>query len=371
MALLRPAIPGKSVTVPPVQPLAQPVALALLALLVVACQSRVPDATPPRFELASAPEEAFTLGTGAATLVPTGTVVDQRVQALASELSALRNAVVANAQEARAVRAAIVDLAGRYQSLVGTMTARLQVGTTPGNPELIASWNEAQALLGELDRNVGRLSALSTRVAANASTANFLHSAIRSAYRLSGGVDQDHRNLALLEDDTNRTIVTIERLLNEITDDISRQSATVAAERRTLGSLGLAINSGRMFGAPLSSRIASAAEAASARPIPAAAQRRPLVTIRFDRPEVAYRQPLYDAVSAALERNPAVQFEVQGVAPARGEPADQARAANEARRQAEGVLRALVEMGMPSDRLSLSAATAREAAVTEVRVFVR
>ena len=358
-------------TVPPVRLPAQPVALALVALLGVACQNQVPDATPQRFELAPAPEDTSLLGAGPARLVPTGTVVDQRVQGLASELSALRSSVVANAQEARAVRAAIADLAGRYQTLVGSMTARLQVGTTPGNPELIASWNEAQGLLGELDRNVGRLSALSTRVAANASTANFLQSAIRSAYRLSGGVDQDHRNLDLLEDDTNRTIVTIERLLNEITDDVSRQSATVAAERRTLGSLGLAINSGRMYGIPLSSRIARGPEPVSPRPIPAAAQRRPLVTIRFDRPDVAYRQPLYDAISAALERNPAVQFEVQGVAPARGEPADQARAANEARRQAEAVLRALVEMGMPSDRLSLSAATAREAAVTEVRVFVR
>lgn len=358
-------------TVPPVRLPAQPVALALVALLVIACQSRVPEGASPRFELGAASEESSLLGPGPARLVPTGTVVDQRVQGLASELSGLRSSVVANAQEFRAVRAAIADITGRYQTLVGTMTARLQVGTTPGNPELVAAWNEAQGLLGELDRNLGRLSALSTRVAANAATANFLHSAIRSAYRLSGGVDQDHRNLDLLEDDLNRTIVTIERLLNEITDDVSRQSATVAAERRTLGSLGLAINSGRMFGAPLSARVATGPQAVPPRPVPAAAQRRPLVTIRFDRPEVAYRQPLYDAVSAALDRNPAVQFEVQGVAPARGEPAEQARAANEARRQAEGVLRALVEMGMPSERLSLSAATAREATVTEVRVFVR
>jgi len=350
---------------------APPVVLALLTLPVAGCQTRLPEAVPQRLELTAPADETAGLGLGPARILPTGTVVDQRVQGLAAELSALRSAVVANAQEFRAVRAGIADVTGRYQTLVGTVTARLQVGTTPGNPELIAAWSEAQGLLGELDRNVGRLSALSPQVAANAASANFLHAAIRSAYRLSGGVDQDHRNLDLLEDETNRTIVTIERLLNELTDDVSRQSVTVASERRTMGSLGLAINSGRMYGAPLSTRVATGPQAAPPRPVPVAAQRRPLVTIRFDRTDVAYRQPLYDAVSAAIERNPAVQFEVQGVAPARGEPAEQARAANDARRQAEGVLRSLVEMGMPSDRLSLSATTARDAGVTEVRVFVR
>jgi hypothetical protein len=329
------------------------------------------EAPAQRIEIPPSAEEMAALATAPPRLTPTGTVVDSRVQQLGAELGALKSAVNDTAQEFRTTRAAIADLAARYQTLVAGITARLQVGTTPGNPELISSWNEAQALLSQLEQNVGRLSALSTRAAANASTASFLQTAIRSAYRLSGGIDQDHRNLDLLEDDTNRTIVAIERVLNEIADDVSRQSATVASERRTMGSLALSINSGRMYGAPLSTRIAATPTALPTRPVPAAAQRRPLVTIRFDRPDVAYRQPLYDAVSAALDRNPGVQFEVQGVAPARGEPADQARAANDARRQAEGVVRSLVEMGLPSDRVSLSAATAREVSVTEVRVFVR
>jgi hypothetical protein len=349
-----------------------PLALVVIGFALSGCQMFERSApTVQQIEIPPPAEEMAARAAAPPPLIPTGTVVDSRVQQLAAELGALKASVDGTAQDSRAARAAIADLAARYQTLVAGITARLQVGTTPGNPELISAWNEAQGQLGLLEQNVGRLSALSTRAAANALTAGFLQSAIRSAYRLSGGIDQDHRNLDLLEDDTNRTIVAIERALNEIADDVSRQSATVASERRTMGSLALAINSGRMYGAPLATRIAAAPAAAPARPVPAAAQRRPLVTIRFDRPDVAYRQPLYDAVSAALERNPAVTFEVRGVAPARGEPADQARAANDAHRQAEGVVRSLVAMGLPSDRVSLSAATAREASVTEVRVFVR
>jgi hypothetical protein len=324
----------------------------------------------PQLQPAPLPADASSLTPGVPRLVPTGTVVDGRVQALAGELSGLKGAVIDNAQEFRVVRSAMADQTARYQAIVASVTARLQVGTTPGNPELIGQWSEAQGLLGQLDQNLARLSALSPRVAANASQANFLQSSIRSAYRLSGGVDQDHRNLGLLEDDTNRTIVVVDRLLNDITDDIGRQSSALASERRSLGSLALAINSGRMFGAPLSQRIETS-PALRPPPAPAAATRRPLVTIRFDRPDVAYRQPLYEAVSAALDRNPGITFELVGIAPARGEPADQARAASEARRQAEGVARSLVEMGLPSERVSLSAATRRDVPATEVQVFIR
>jgi hypothetical protein len=339
---------------------------AALALASGGCQ----NAPTPRLSPAPLPAETSSLTPGVPRLVPTGTVVDARVEALAGELAALKGAIIDNAQEFRVIRSAMADQTARYQALVGSVTARLQVGTTPGNPELIGQWNDAQTLLGQLDQNLARLSALSPRVAANASQAGFLQSAIRSAFRLSGGVDQDHRNLSALEDDLNRIIVVVDRLLGDITDDIGRQSSALASERRSLGSLALAINSGRMFGAPLSQRIETS-PALRPPPAPAAATRRPLVTIRFDRPDVAYRQPLYEAVSAALERNPGISFELVGIAPARGEPAEQARAASEARRQAEGVARSLVEMGLPSERVSLSAATRRDVAATEVQLFIR
>jgi len=344
--------------------------LAVLAASLGLAASGCQPYTTPQLPPAPLPADASSLTPGTPRLVATGTVVDARVQALGGELAALKGAAIDNAQEFRVIRSAMADQTARYQALVGTVTARLQVGTTPGNPELIAQWSEAQALLGQLDQNLARLSALSPRVAANAASANFLQGSIRNAFRLAGGVDQDHRNLALLEDDTNRTIVVVERLLGDITDDIGRQSSALASERRSLGALALAINSGRMFGAPLSQRIETS-PALRPPPAPAAATRRPLVTIRFDRPDVAYRQPLYEAVSSALDRNPGIAFELVGIAPARGEPADQARAASEARRQAEGVARALVEMGLPSERLSLSAATRRDVPATEVQVFIR
>ena len=75
--------------------------------------------------------------------------------------------------------------------------------------------------------------------------------------------------------------------------------------------------------------------------------RRPLVTIRFDRPNPAYEQPLYTAVSRALERRPSATFELVGVAANSGRQG--ATAMTRARAEAQRVLRTLTDMfGLPA-----------------------
>ena len=107
---------------------------------------------------------------------------------------------------------------------------------------------------------------------------------------------------------------------------------------------------------------------------PAAAavgQRRPLVVIRFDRPDVRYEPALYTAVSRALERRPSAIFDVVAVSPGTGGKAETANGADEARRHAEAVMRALSNMGLPADRLTLSALSRAGIGGNEVRIFVR
>jgi len=308
---------------------------------------------------------------------PTGTVVGQRVQQLQAELARLQSQVEATTSEFRGLRTDTAEATTRYQATTAAMTARLQVGTTPGNPELQAQWSQAQALLSQVETNVGRLSALSQRVASNASLAGFILDSTRSAFSLSGGIDQDHADLAKIEDEVGRVRVTIDRNLNEITDDVTRQAGTVAGERRNLAQLALAINSGRMAGPSLSTIAAPVAgRPVASGPTQADApglrsSRRPLVVIRFDRPNVTYRQPLYDAVSATLDRSPGATFDLVAVSPGGSEPAIAAREANEARRNAEGVLRSLVEMGLPSDRVALRSVANAASPTGEVHLYLR
>jgi hypothetical protein len=100
------------------------------------------------------------------------------------------------------------------------------------------------------------------------------------------------------------------------------------------------------------------------------AGRRPLVVIRFDRADVAYEQALYNAISRTLERQPSATFELVAVAPAAGGQARVALNTNTARRNAENVLRALRGMGLPSERVSVSAQTSGAAQSNEVHLYV-
>jgi len=94
------------------------------------------------------------------------------------------------------------------------------------------------------------------------------------------------------------------------------------------------------------------------------------VVIRFDRSNVAYEQALYNAVSRVLERRPNATFTLVAVAPASGGAARVALNSNKARRNTENVLRALQRMGLPPQRIGISARTSGAAQSNEVHLYL-
>lgn len=313
---------------------------------------------------------------------PTGTFVGQKVAQLRQDLVRLQDSVRAQNGSLQQLREQTIRNAQAYHSTVAAIESRLQIGTTPGNPQLVDAWNRAQRELEQVNADIGQMNALANRVSSDAALSTYLLESVRAAYGLSGAVEEDHRQLAVLEDDTNQTVVMVDRLLTELSDDIRRQSAYVGIERQDLNAMAVAIKHGELFGTSLANRTipqmgapaggASFAPSAAPRaPVASAADRRPLVVIRFDRPNVQYEQPLYSAVSRALERRPDAFFDVVAVSPQSGNAGRAALDTNAARRNAQGVMRALTDMGLPTSRVALSATTAADAQTNEVRIFVR
>jgi hypothetical protein len=313
---------------------------------------------------------------------PTGTFVGQKVVQLRTELSRLQSGVLRQNANLQNVRIQTIRNSQQYHGTIAAINARLQVGTTPGNPTLINQWNTAQAMLASIDNDVARLNSLANQVAGVSTLSAFLLETTRAAYGLTGAVDEDHRQLAILEDEVNRTVVLIDRLLNELSEDIGRQTNYLGNERANLTTLSLAIKNGEMLGGSLANRAFSsaapppnpfAAPAPSALPrsVQPSGPRRPLVVIRFDRPNVEYEQALYTAVSRALERRPSATFDLVAVAPNTGNAAQVTVAGNTSKRNAESVLRSLSDMGLPLDRVRLSAMTSGQAASNEVHIYVR
>ncbi|HYM31114.1 MAG TPA: hypothetical protein VEU47_07450 [Candidatus Cybelea sp.] len=312
---------------------------------------------------------------------PTGTYVGQKVGELRTQLNQLQATVNQRNTALQQIRNTTTQDSQRYHGLVAAITTRLQIGTTPGNPVLVSQWNQAQSELDRLGADVANMNSLATNVAGDAGQSSYLLQAARATYGLSGAIDEDHRQLAILEDETNRTVVLIDRLLQELSDDISRQTTYVGNERSNLTTLALGVKNGEIYGNSLANRaylsaapLASNAPAATrgaARQNFALANREPLVVIRFDRPDVPYQQALYTAVSKALERRPTAQFDLVAVAAnAEGNAGQSALNQNQSRRNAERVMRTLTDMGLPPDRVSMSATTSSQVATNEVHLYV-
>ncbi len=303
---------------------------------------------------------------------PTGTVVGQKVDSLRSDLQRLQSNLAQHNDRLQTERASARQSANAYHGLVAAMNSRLQVGTTPGNPELVAQWNQAQQELQAVGTSIAELNTLANDTSETSALAAFLLESARATFELRGAVEEDHRQLAVLEDEVAQTVVIIDRLLNELSDDIARATNYYSSERLNLTAMQVAINNGEYIGGSL----ASMAFGVPQPPPPGGAAanvgaRPPLVVIRFDRPTVDYEQALFTAVSQALERRPNAAFDVVAVAPGAGNPAQVSLETNKARRNAEAVLRTLVNMGLPADRMSLAATSDPNVQVNEVHVYVR
>lgn len=305
----------------------------------------------------------------------TGTFVGQKVNLLRGELQRMRQQIQRQNSTLQAIRGETGKHALAYHSAIASINSRLQVGTTPGNPYMVNQWNIAQSGLSNIDRDVSQMNSLANSVAGTSTMSAYLLETTRAAYGLSGAVEADHQQLAILEDEVNRTVVLIDRLLNELSEDINRQTAYVASERSNLTALSLAIKNGESLGNSLANRAyATAAPVAGTTPGNASlgtAGRRPLVVIRFDRPNVSYQQALYTAVNRVLQRRPQAGFDLVAVAAGQGSAAQVTVASNKSKRNAETVLRSLSEMGLPLQRVRLSAITSRDANSNEVHLYVR
>jgi len=99
-------------------------------------------------------------------------------------------------------------------------------------------------------------------------------------------------------------------------------------------------------------------------PAPAAAAaetRKPFIVIHFETAQPDYAQELYDALKDALQRKPSARFDLVAVT----------RDPDAAERSMADVMHTVTEMGMPAERLSLSAVAAADDATDEVWIYVR
>lgn len=312
---------------------------------------------------------------------PSNTMVSRQIGDLQKNLSDLQSRVSSLSDQLANLQKQNQTTAAEYYASVATINTQLQSGTTPGNPRLLERLNQARSNLDQLERNASDLNSMSVDIAKAASEANFMLENTRQAYSLTGAVEEDHVQLAQIEDSVNNTVIVIDRLQNNISDDVSRSSSYLTTERNNLRTLSLAINNGDLFGKSLANRpfssvakdssVVQQAMIANPNVAPSTQNPRPLAKIRFDKVNVNYQQPVYMAMNEAMAKYPNARYEIVAVHPTIGNAAQVAIESTKSRRNAEAVLRTITEMGVPMDKVDISTSSSADATVNEVHIYIR
>ena len=169
------------------------------------------------------------------------TMTSGKIKEIEAEMYDLQGQIADTADQLQSLETVGQDLAASYYAAVATINTQLQSGTTPGNPRLKRRLTLAEDSLDTLSGNVADFNQMAVKISDLASVSNFLNQQARSAYSLSGSIEEDHVRLAQLEDALSNTATAVERLLNNVNDNITRAAAYMSSERANLRTLALAI----------------------------------------------------------------------------------------------------------------------------------
>ncbi|MAR63750.1 MAG: hypothetical protein CMP43_01975 [Rickettsiales bacterium] len=314
----------------------------------------------------SQPEVAYDTG-------PTGTFVGGKINQFRADLSSIQNAISSHNNDFLRFKDLVDEQTSIYQGLSSAIRSRLQIGTTPGNPILVGQWNDAQRALEDMQNNVNNLQIVNNRVTADAALITHLKNAIDSSFFISGAIDEDHNQLKVLNDDVQRTSVLYARLMDELEQKISREIMILNDERQYMKKLAEDVEVGKFGGRvssppTTSSEIQGQAEPKSIDTVNIAPLNydNAILVIKFDDTNFDYSTALFESISNALEQMPSANFEVVAVSPTGG-----ASFSDKARQRASEVFGKIVEMGVPSERMSLTSSNSTTAQAEEVHIYLK
>ena len=310
---------------------------------------------------------------------PSGTFVGQKIGPLREDFIAVSEAFNIHRDSYEEIKTRVYGASTEFYGTIAAVNTKLQLGTTPGNPVLVRQYDQAQSELDNIEEYMREINLLNQKVNADAGVVALLKSTLNKTLRLAGAIDQDHRQLELLEDDTEKLEIDIARLINEITEEISRQAGFAKIENQNMLVMAVAIRNGEAMGTGILNRSFLAAQALAEAGSPDEQLEvprvnitgLPLVVIRFDDPDIDYEKTLFDAIGTTIDKKAGANFGLVAVSPIGKNEGETRINSSKVKKYAERVLRSLVSFGLPSKRVALSAKTSGDVVVPEVHIYVQ
>lgn len=340
-----------------------------------------------------------------------GTFMKNKIANFASEQSQLKKMVDSRKNDLQVMRNETNTAVSDYRSAIAQINSKLQLGTTAGNPELMDEWKDARAKLEKINNIAFDIKRFVADVESDQSMVDYMVGSIQAAYKIRGATEEDHKQLKALEEEAKQIGSNISMFTRQLNAEADRQQAYVDSEKHNLNDVALNIKNGKLYGMGGSSTdffanggsMFSSDESydaflaeteqdygyaprhgrnkpAQRRPLndtrtsliapskaptmvmeTAPVSSRPLVIVKFDKKNVEFEEPLYQALSRALERNPSATFEVSGVAP-------QGKSNSAVKKNVKAVMNALTDMGLPASRVAITMQTDK-VDFDEVRVY--
>lgn len=271
-------------------------------------------------------------------------------------------------------RSLVVNAKG-YRAAVAKLGLKAGDAVPANDAQFAARTGKIEQRLNRLYADLLKLNGLASKVTVAAAVAARHLVDARAIMGRTDLTGEDRRQLTALRRTIDATITLTHRFLSELHLEIGSQTQYASEQRTRLAKFIDQVASAEPQGAvkvgqeprtgdTTETRAANTGVEAREFIMPAG---RPLVTIRFDRPDVAYGEPLYQAVNEAVRRRADVTFEIVGVSP----PGTNGLVTVAAMSHALKVKQTLSEMGLPENRMRLLSAASADAASDEVRVFVR
>ena len=164
--------------------------------------------------------------------------------------------------------------------------------------------------------------------------------------------------------------------MDELEEKISREIQILNAERQYMKELSADVEVGK-FGGRVSAPPTRSSQSTGAQKIEEQGSidtikiaplnyDNAILVIKFDDTNFDYSTALFESISNALEQMPSASFEVVAVSPTGG-----ASFAEKARQRASEVFNKVVEMGVPSERVSLASSNSTTAQAEEVHIYLK
>ena len=273
-----------------------------------------------------------------------GTPQGERIALLRSRLISIQGEISARNASLSEIRQRLASDGALYR------IAKSEIMVSPTPPP--ASLQKAQAAIDRLNAGTTALDGEMRVFAKGAAEANKL---MNESAAIKDGTEEDQNQLNTLRGQVGHTANQLDRLVNEISNEWALQSAFLAKERAALATLNPG-SPATTIGVSPTGVPGSASAALLSQPA--------FVTIKFDRPNVSYRDALAQAVSAAKRRNPAAAFDIVGITAGRA-------VAPEATARAQEVANTLSTLGVEAAKIRLLTAFNSTAQAHEVRIYAR